>query len=42
LAKEATDIGANDVLGIKTHIHEFTGLIECVAIADDRLDRERP
>jgi hypothetical protein len=44
LAKEATDFGADDVLGIKTHIHEFAGLIECVAIgtAVKRVPVSRP
>jgi uncharacterized protein YbjQ (UPF0145 family) len=32
LKQEAADIGADDVLGIKTHIHEFGGLLEFMAI----------
>jgi uncharacterized protein YbjQ (UPF0145 family) len=32
IKREAEEIGADDVLGIKTHIHEFGGLIEFMAI----------
>jgi uncharacterized protein YbjQ (UPF0145 family) len=32
LKSEAAEIGADDVLGIKTHIHEFRGLLELMAI----------
>jgi uncharacterized protein YbjQ (UPF0145 family) len=32
LKSEAAEIGADDVLGIKTHIHEFGGLLEFMAI----------
>ena len=32
IADEATAIGADDVVGIKTHIHEMGGLIEFMAI----------
>ena len=32
IKKEADDIGADDVLGIKTHIHELGGLLEFMAI----------
>jgi uncharacterized protein YbjQ (UPF0145 family) len=32
LKTEAAEIGADDVLGIKTHIHEFGGLLEFMAI----------
>ena len=32
LKSEAEKIGADDVLGIKTHIHEFGGLLEFMAI----------
>ncbi len=32
IADEATAIGADDVVGIKTHIHEMGGLIEFLAI----------
>jgi uncharacterized protein YbjQ (UPF0145 family) len=32
IKKEADEIGADDVLGIKTHIHEFGGLLEFMAI----------
>jgi uncharacterized protein YbjQ (UPF0145 family) len=32
IAEEATAIGADDVVGIKTHIHELGGLLEFMAI----------
>ncbi len=32
LQQEAGDIGADDVVGIKTHIHEYGSLIEFMAI----------
>ena len=32
ISDEAKAIGADDVVGIKTHIHEFGGLIEFMAI----------
>jgi uncharacterized protein YbjQ (UPF0145 family) len=32
IRKEADDIAADDVLGIKTHIHELGGLLEFMAI----------
>jgi uncharacterized protein YbjQ (UPF0145 family) len=32
IKKEAAAIGADDVLGIKTYIHEFSGLLEFMAI----------
>lgn len=32
IKSEATTIGADDVVGIKTHIHEFGGLLEFMAI----------
>ncbi len=32
IKQEAADIGADDVVGIKTHIHELGGLIEFMAI----------
>jgi uncharacterized protein YbjQ (UPF0145 family) len=44
LKSEAVEIGADDVLGIKTHIHEFGGLLEFMAIgtAVRKSERCRP
>jgi uncharacterized protein YbjQ (UPF0145 family) len=44
LKSEAAEIGADDVLGIKTHIHEFGGLLEFMAIgtAVRKSERCRP
>jgi uncharacterized protein YbjQ (UPF0145 family) len=32
LKREAESLGADDVVGIRTHVHEFQGLIEFMAI----------
>jgi uncharacterized protein YbjQ (UPF0145 family) len=44
LKSEAAEIGADDVLGITTHIHEFGGLLEFMAIgtAVRKSERCRP
>src|SRR5262249_37292171 len=44
LRDEASAIGADDVVGIKTHIHELGGLVEFMAIgtAVKRLDGSTP